>query len=445
MKLHIGLDDTDSLEGGCTTYLASCLIELLYKLDFVRFLDYPNLIRLNPNIPWKTRGNGAVCLRLEIPDWAYVEVREKTVSFFEKNFENDADINPGIVFLRGEVPEQIKNFSSEALWRVVSLSKALRLVKTFHLEAYGFNRCQGIVGALAACGETLEDDYTFEAIAYRTRRFWGKPRKINPESVFKMNKETYPYTFNNLDPETGRVLIMPRGPDPVLFGVRGESPEVVLKALKMVKVEEPIERWTVFRTNHGTDNHLRHTCKIGEIKPYMAVVVEGWVSKPPETIPGGHVIFKLSDETGEIFCAAYEPTGSFRDVVKNLTVGDKVRVYGGLRKAKPKTPKTINLEKIEVLELIKKFELKNPLCPNCGRRTDSMGKEKGFRCKKCGYKNPKAKKIEIEISRNLREGLYIPPPRAHRHLTKPIQRYGLEKNRWDYQKPENFWGKGKPT
>ncbi|RLG90677.1 MAG: hypothetical protein DRO36_05690 [Candidatus Hecatellales archaeon] len=441
MKLHIGFDDTDSLKGGCTTYLASCLIELLYKLKFVRFLDYPNLVRLNPNIPWKTRGNGAVCLRLEIPEWAYLEVRERVVGFVERSFRGEAETNPGIVFLKGDVSEQVKGFSFEALWRVVSLSRALRLIRVVGGEAYGFNNCRGIIGALAACGETLEDDYTFEVIAYRTRRFWGKPRKIDPESVLRMDRETYPQTFNNLDPETGRILIMPRGPDPVLFGVRGETVEAVLKALKMVSVDEPIERWTVFRTNHGTDNHLRCRCRVAEVKPHMAVVVEGWVSKPPKTIPGRHVIFSVSDGTGEIFCAAYEPTGELRKVVKGLVVGDRVRVYGGLRKAKPRTPKTINLEKIEVLELTRKVELKNPLCPRCGKRMVSMGKGKGFRCEKCGFRDSKAKKVEVEVPRSLKEGLYLPPPRSHRHLTKPIQRYGMEKHGWNFEEPKVFWGR----
>jgi len=28
-------------------------------------MDYPYLVRLNPNIPWKTRGNGAVCIHFK--------------------------------------------------------------------------------------------------------------------------------------------------------------------------------------------------------------------------------------------------------------------------------------------------------------------------------------------------------------------------------------------
>ncbi|HXX05967.1 MAG TPA: DNA-binding protein, partial [Candidatus Bathyarchaeia archaeon] len=61
--LHIGFDDTDSAKGMCTTFLAYKIVEYL-KREKVKFLDYPYLIRFNPNIPWKTRGNGAVALKI---------------------------------------------------------------------------------------------------------------------------------------------------------------------------------------------------------------------------------------------------------------------------------------------------------------------------------------------------------------------------------------------
>ena len=63
--LHIGFDDTDSLYGMCTTYLAYKIVEFLLEHS-ARVVDHPLLIRLNPNIPWKTRGNGAVALCVEI-------------------------------------------------------------------------------------------------------------------------------------------------------------------------------------------------------------------------------------------------------------------------------------------------------------------------------------------------------------------------------------------
>ena len=62
MVLWIGVDDTDSLRGMCTTFLATEIVRDLTQ-DF-DLIGYPRLVRLNPNIPWKTRGNGAICLRV---------------------------------------------------------------------------------------------------------------------------------------------------------------------------------------------------------------------------------------------------------------------------------------------------------------------------------------------------------------------------------------------
>src|SRR2546428_12343543 len=62
MVLWIGIDDTDSLQGMCTTFLATEIVRDLTR-DF-DLIGYPRLVRLNPNIPWKTRGNGAVCIRI---------------------------------------------------------------------------------------------------------------------------------------------------------------------------------------------------------------------------------------------------------------------------------------------------------------------------------------------------------------------------------------------
>jgi len=155
------------------------------------------------------------------------------------------------------------------------------------------------------------------------------------------------------------------------------------------------------------------------------------------------VVLKLSDETGEVDCAAYEPTGRFREVVKSFIVGDRVSVYGGLRKAPPLHPLTVNLEKVEVLGLAKKVDLINPPCPRCGKRMSSMGFNKGFRCERCGYRDAKLGKVALEVPRNIKRGLYIPPPRAHRHLTKPLTRYGLEKRlRTGFSEEilPDFWG-----
>lgn len=185
----------------------------------------------------------------------------------------------------------------------------------------------------------------------------------------------------------------------------------------------------VFRTNHGTDAHLRMVEAISEMQPFNPVIAQGTVDSEPRVIPGSHVIFSVKDETGRVDCAAYEPTGGLRKVAKSLIAGDSVQVYGGVRSASSRNPITVNLEKLRVLKLAPKIVFHNPLCPQCGKRMKSMGKNQGFRCDKCGFRDSKLKKLAVESERTLRRGLYVTPPRSQRHLTKPLCRYGKEKTK----------------
>lgn len=61
--LHIGIDDTDSPDGMCTTYLASQIINKLHD-NGIDIIGYPRLIRLNPFAKFKTRGNGGVSFKI---------------------------------------------------------------------------------------------------------------------------------------------------------------------------------------------------------------------------------------------------------------------------------------------------------------------------------------------------------------------------------------------
>ena len=220
--MHIGLDDTDSKKGGCTTYLAALLIEKLQRFQ-IQFIDYPSLIRLNPNVPWKTRGNGALCLRFSYKPEFESEIKDASVALWEENSAtNEKGTDPGIVFFnRREIPEELVDFAKKTETGVVKLREAMSLIKEFGAEAFGYNSCRGIIGALAAIGETLSGDYTYELIAYREARNLGSKRKMDKDSIFEMDKQLQPYVFNNVDLEKRRVIITPHGPDPILFGIKG--------------------------------------------------------------------------------------------------------------------------------------------------------------------------------------------------------------------------------
>lgn len=428
VHLHIGIDDTDSPRRGCTTYVASLLVEKLIKLD-ARFMDYPNLVRLNPNVPWKTRGNGALCLRIECDQGSVGDVKEAVVETVEANSDFDyAGADPGIVFLpKKTVPKKVRNFAQKAIQGIVKLNDSLRLVKEFGGEAVGYKSGRGVIGALAAVGETLEGDHTYELIAYRFPENRGTKRLIDAASVRAMDKKTSPLTFNNVDLETNRVLITPRGPDPVFFGIRGENPVIVKEALDMVQGGEPVERWVIFRTNQGTDAHLRKISRIEGMRPFHTVIVRGTVVNGPKIVPRRHVIFSIKDDRGLIDCAAYEPTGDLRKAAKQLMAGDQIEVFGAVRPAAGTHPMTINLEKVRIIKLVPKVLLHNPKCPKCGKSMSSMGKGQGYRCEKCRYKSKQLTKMQTTEERALENRLYITSSHSQRHLTKPLSRYGIEK------------------
>jgi tRNA(Ile2)-agmatinylcytidine synthase len=207
----------------------------------------------------------------------------------------------------------------------------------------------------------------------------------------------------------------------------------------MVKPLEPVERWVIFRTNHGTDAHLKRVKKLCEIKPYHPVIAKGVVAANPKTVPRRHIIFQIKDESACVDCAAYEPTGNLRKVASQLIAGDFVEVYGGVRPPSGNRPLTINLEKLRLLRLAPKIVYQNPVCPHCGKRLKSMGKGKGFRCEKCHLRYPNLEKVTVKVKREVRKVLYITSPRSQRHLTKPLGRYGMEKRHTSVGKLIEGW------
>lgn len=428
MLLNIGIDDTDSEVFGCTTYVAAKIVSMLDNMEGITFTDYPLLVRLNPNIPWKTRGNGAVSIRISVND---LETYNQVVDTILNIVENLSDLSsprsePAIVF-SSSFPEKgdvLHRFYLKVLRSMVSPIEALKVAEGLGVTCRFLKTSKvGVVGALAAVG-AIFDDYTFELLSYRDRRNYGKPRRVDRDSVILMDKLTSGSTFNNVDPETKRILITPHGNDPVLFGIRGETPEAVYNAFRLVKVQEEIECWCIFKSNQGTDAHLpEKPIAINQIKKYDSTCVEGSVVNK-KVIRGGHVIITLNCGE-EISCAFYSPTGNLRKAALKLEPGDYIRVYGGVKEHSGSL--VINAEKMEVLKLYEKTRTIPPVCPKCGRKCKSLGLRQGFACKRCGEQvaAPQTFVVERELIVNIP---YLPSERSHRHLTKPLKRYGFEKN-----------------
>jgi tRNA(Ile2)-agmatinylcytidine synthase len=412
--LHVGIDDTDSKTGMCTTYLCSVVVDKLkacgYHVD-----GNPRLIRLNPFAPHKTRGNGAVSFKLILKTKEEENlIKNIILELVEELAEmHEPQTNPGVVFYHGKIIPPLKKYAIKTIRNIVSIKDAEKLANEVDAEIIKYKNGRGIIGALAAIGCPL-DDKTYELLAYRQPEFCGKKRMVDQNSVVEMNMETYPATFDNLD--SGYMTITPHTPCPVLYGIRGENVDVLLDAQKMIKTYEPIKSTMVYVTNQHTDLHIQNARNIAEIKKFQSYGVDGTIQNLPKTIEGGHVIFTLFDESGEVECAAYEPTKDFRDTIRHLRPGDHLMVYGGVG-----GKGTLNLEKIKIIQLAKTYESNNPRC-KCGKRMKSAGKNKGYKCPSCGSKFQEAAKEIVEMERQVYEGFYEVPPSARRHLSKPLIR-----------------------
>jgi tRNA(Ile2)-agmatinylcytidine synthase len=429
--MFVAFDDTDSLDGMCTTFLAT---EMAYAMRQYDLIGLPRLVRLNPAIPWKTRGNAALCLRFgrgkgratmvgvvrDMPLFSYSRsvadpdaemVRDICLPVLKKWSRVDQQASPGLVIsakapapglywkaVRGEVPREEAESDLDA-------------VEATRSELAGG---RGVIGAAAAMSWRPRDR-TYEVITYRERSRWGTPRDVDPDSVREFN-ERVPTTFNTWDASCGQMAIAPHTPCPVLFGIRGDAPGDLVRALGTIR-SEPIDRWMLFLSNQGTDDHvIRNARRLVTGGTYL---LEGVVAEEGRTVKGGHVVVPVRTRHGVLDCVFYEPSHDFREVGKGLRPGDEVQVVGELRS----DPVAVNVEKLHIVSLAKVMrKTANPFCHACGKSMQSLGSGAGYRCRRCGAKASVRDAIFVEEERTIPPGWYEPPVCARRHLAKPLKR-----------------------
>lgn len=416
MKFWIGMDDTDSPNGMCTTYLAVLAIEELQKAG-VEIIGFPRLIRLNPTIPYKTRGNGAVSFLVDTPNLEIVmEIMDFIIQeYSELDHENT---NPGVVFVKNDddILNILSRFALRAVRDLISMDEALFMIGRFMIPHLKYKRGRGLIGALAAVGFEGED-FTYELLAYRKPERIGREREIDEESFFRADELYYPKTWDTVDWHNKAVVSVPNGPDPVLYGIRGSDFYSINKVSEILKTEE-VDKRMMFITNQSTDMHLIPEEEAKELGNFHSYILSGFVVENPTVIRGGHVFFHITTKFGMLKCAAFEPTKQFRDVILKLVKGDHIRVFGSIKKD------TMNLEKLEIISLVRKKE-SNPRCPVCGKRMESAGRNQPFRCRRC--KTIAKGKVVEEMEREIEEGFYEVPPVARRHLSKPLVRMNVPK------------------
>jgi tRNA(Ile2)-agmatinylcytidine synthase len=438
----IGLDDTDSRDRGmCTTYLATLVAEAVERAGGT--VERRLLVRCNPAVERKTRGNAALALHTDLPadeagDLAASELARLATT-------DDPQTSPGLVVAPGDpadVPPAVATFARDAVCAHHGLGDALALADEAGYRHRGWAGGHGRIGALAAVGAWAAfDEWTYEHISYREFDRCGTPREVDHDAVFAAADAGYPTVWDTVDRVEGDSVCVPHAPGPILHGVRGDDPDAVRAVAGDIE-SEPVDRAATFLTNQGTDAHLRDGT-LGALRDGRSYRVDGVVATAPETHTGGHVHLTLtaperghdgeSDgptpttaiaadaadpaEAAALPCVAFEPTKRFRDRVRALRVGDRLTVCGEVADG------TLKLEKFAMRDLVT-TEPATPVCPDCDRTMGSAGRGQGYRCRDCGTSAPG--KVDRPVDRTLERGWYEVPPCARRHVAKPLVRGGFD-------------------
>ena len=401
----LGIDDHDSQIGGCTTHFSTLLIKYLIEKEGISLVDFPSLVRLNPNIPWKTRGNGSVKIVFK----SSRDIHDLLDIIWDKSIEYTTEISkadkfnrkPGVALTQfnTSILEGINWVYKKALTDVIPIDLAKKIAEKYNILIRGD---RGVIGSIAALGFN-SDKFTYELLTYRNI---DEERKVNEESVIAFEEKYFPKVFANYDFIKRKALISPHGNDPVLYGVRGLDPYILLNALKEIKTENKIENSMIFKSNQATDSHIVVSGTL-----YQTAITRVKV-KEVKILKGGDVI--VTGENGDhiIF---YKETGELNLAAQQLINGDEIEVIGAI-KPSIQYGKIIEAERFTIISL-STFKSMNPKCPMCGGSSESLGKGKGFRCKKCNYIFF-GNKANVEIERGLLKSTY--QSRVYRHLTKPI-------------------------
>jgi len=409
----VGIDDTDSrARGMCTTYVAHRVAERLADdgHDVARVL----LVRLNPAVEHKTRGNAALAVHTDAPVDSAFAVAEEIVE--DAAEVGDDRTNPGLVVAPGDpdaVPESVAAFARDAVRDHHALADATALAESAGYRAAGWKNGRGRIGALAAVGAWRAfSGWTYEHISYREESRWGTARDVDHESVFAAADAAYPDAWDTVDRGEDETVCVPHTPGPILHGIRGDDP-AACRAVAAAIDAEPTAGARLFVTNQGTDAHLRDADALAALRDGRAYRVTGTVASTPETRRGGHVFVDIADGTATVACAAFEPTKRFRDRVRALREGDVVTVCGEVSEG------TLKLEKFALRERVT-TELVTPTCPDCERTMESAGADQGYRCRDCGTRADG--KTAAPLDRTLSLGWYEVPPCARRHVARPLVR-----------------------
>lgn len=389
----LGLDDTDSLEGGCTTATFHALLE---GLPPGVTAGVPRLVRLWPFAQRRTRGNAALAVELQCDDEAslmqhldawWTEHLEPLDGVFEPSSISErpqSPASPGMIYYSERPNAQ---YYWEAVRGEVDISSA-----PLPTKAWGGHGKIGAAAAVSWPGETT----TWEAIAWRSTEDRIRQRSIDMNALIEI--DGWDGVVLSRDPRNGSGLIAPRGRSPVLFGVRGTSftaAEAACQHLIGAPETESVSAWRVFQTNQASGDHLS-----GILSLTVNEVVIHPVRKHAHVHTDGPTL------------VSYAEGGPVNSLARWLEPGDSIAVAGLFH-----PDGRLHVERLKVESWVTRNH-ERPLCSSCGVRLKSMGKGQGLRCPSCKARTPD-RWVDVPILPPFIEWVE-PPMDSRRHLARPL-------------------------
>lgn len=406
----VGLDDTDSLAGGCTTWdmhLLLCAIEVGAGEGSWRLSGPPRLVRLWPHAPRRTRGNAALAAYIEVEGDSVEEFNALLDDWFELRFghlrgqsqrTDGQDSAPVLVHTLTCLPE---DWYWSAVRGLVDVSARMRELEAIEgVSVWSVTRLDGVVGATSAIAWPARDDWTWEATAWRQEEAIGSVRIVPGEAVEKMASH-FPDTILNRDPNAGHSLITPRSPCPVLYGIRSESHDQAAAAHTWLQDQPHVEQaiaCRVHHTNQATGDHL-----LG--------IDSGVLIEQVRSGRRGHASGRVRTTTGSDVLVAFAEGGPVNRLFRSAEVGDRL-IWAGL----PSPDGSVHLEQLQMAEAGPR-DLSRPVCA-CGRRLKRKGRGQPLSCRLCGNSERSHWVGHIGGASDWVE----PPPSQRRHLARPLTR-----------------------
>ena len=406
IKFFIGLDDTDHLDVGCTTEKFNQLLIYLDENINCEIISR-RLVRLWPFANRRTRGNAALSAIILLN----INEEQKLYDICDQWFKillseisthpiSDCPASPVLLISKS-------SFSNKIYWETVKshvdLNSRLSEIKEYDCKVFSGESNWGIVGASAAISWNPADNSSYELIAWRQKSMIGKKRIINIQTITELDKK-FSETFINRDPTKNRGLIAPRTPCPVLYGIRGKSPEILEAAHKWLQSKNDVENaadYAIHCTNQLTDDHVTPS--------------QGTVLSKPLVSKGAHSSIQVIVNGKLNTLVAFSQGGSVNRLLRSLEPGDIVS-WTGLYSP---SDSSIHLEKLSIIDPVPRISSR-PIC--CGNSMKSAGNTQELRCTKCGTSSEKywvglmPILSDIMMTNNWTE----PTPSNRRHLSKPL-------------------------